>query len=127
MIDNFVPCHMEDIAIHRLVFDDGMNNGFSFPCNEHGSLLPGVADCARENYEFCMANQNSFVRSNEVVSFNQRVVVAATGTCHCGNNMELHDEYYGACRCGKCGQWYNMFGQELLPPDEWEEEWEEDE
>ena len=127
MIQNYKPSHMAEEIVHRLVFDDGGNSGFWFPCDEHGNLLPGMYENARENYEFCMANQNSFVRANEVVSFKQRVREPATGTCHCGNEVTLYAEYYGACQCGKCGQWYNLFGQELLPPDEWEEEWEEDE
>lgn len=122
MIHNFVPCHMDEEIVHRLVFDDGCNSGFWFPCDEHGNLLPGMHENARENYEFCMANQNSFVRANEVISFKQRVRVPATGICYCGNNMELRNEYYGACQCGECGQWYNLFGQELLPPGEWEED-----
>lgn len=45
----------------------------------------------------------------------------AYGTCHCGGTVELTDEYMGACECPNCGQWYNLFGQELLPPDMWEE------
>ena len=32
----------------------------------------------------------------------------------------------GAFECA-CGQWYNMFGQELNPPEDWEEPLEEDE
>ena len=37
-----------------------------------------------------------------------------------GNLLELWDQYYGACRCPKCGKWYNLFGQSLLSPDYWE-------
>jgi hypothetical protein len=29
----------------------------------------------------------------------------------------------GANECPHCGQWYNVFGQELLPPDQWEEDY----
>ena len=123
MINDYSPAHMVEYDMHRLVFDDGINSGFWFPCDELGNLLPGMHENARENYEFCMANQNSFVRANEVVSFKQHVREAATGTCHCGNRMELYDQYYGTCQCDKCGQWYNLFGQELLPPDEWEEDY----
>lgn len=46
----------------------------------------------------------------------------AKGICSCGETVYLTNEYYGACECPGCGQWYNMFGQELLPPNKWEEE-----
>ena len=44
----------------------------------------------------------------------------AIGKCSCGNEFELVDQYAGACECEKCHQWYNLFGQELLPPDKWD-------
>ena len=41
----------------------------------------------------------------------------------CDNDdVELWDQYYGACQCPECGKWYNLFGQSLLPPDCWEED-----
>jgi hypothetical protein len=27
----------------------------------------------------------------------------------------------GACQCENCGQWYNIFGQELIDPEYWED------
>ena len=35
----------------------------------------------------------------------------------------LYDRYRAACQCPKCGRWYNLFGQELLPPEMWEEDY----
>ena len=47
----------------------------------------------------------------------------AHGICRCGEEVTLIDEYMGSCQCENCGQWYNLFGQELLPPNQWEEDW----
>lgn len=38
------------------------------------------------------------------------------------DEYELVNQYQGACPCPKCGQWYNLFGQELINPQYWEEE-----
>lgn len=43
----------------------------------------------------------------------------AIGECKCGAEVPLMDQYMGACECPGCGQWYNLSGQELLPPEEW--------
>lgn len=127
MIQNYKPSHIEEYVDYDVVFDDGRGNGYWFPCDEHGNLLSNVYDCAKTNYAYCMAHQDEFVRANQVITHRRRVREPATGTCKCGDNIELKDQYYGACMCTSCGQWYNMFGQELLPPDEWGDELEYDE
>lgn len=123
MIENYQPSHIEEYVDYDVVFDDGCGNGYWFPCDEHGVLLPDVDDCAKANYAYCMSHQDEFVRANQVITHRRRVRVPSTGTCKCGDNIELKDQYYGACMCTSCGQWYNLFGQELLPPDEWEEDY----
>lgn len=49
-------------------------------------------------------------------------------------NPAAHENYrycmarhLGACEWPTCGQWYNLFGQKLLPPDRWEEDFGEEE
>ena len=44
------------------------------------------------------------------------------GICVCGAEVYLDrdNSYLAAVQCPKCGKWYNLFGQELLPPDEWD-------
>ena len=32
---------------------------------------------------------------------------------------KLFNQYLGACECPKCGQWYNLSGQELNPVNTW--------
>ena len=39
--------------------------------------------------------------------------------CRCGKDIQLFNQYLGASECPYCGQWHNLFGQELLPPDQW--------
>lgn len=44
-----------------------------------------------------------------------------------GGQVLLEDRYYGCCQCPGCGRWYSIAGDEVNPPDEWEEDLEEDE
>ena len=43
----------------------------------------------------------------------------ARAICECGKEIELYAQYMGACECPHCGRWHNLFGQELLPPEQW--------
>lgn len=121
MIRDYRPAKYIAVTDYELTFDDGNNNGYSFPCDESGHLLPKMADTAVQNYNWCMAHPERFVRWNRVISFHRRLRKNATGCCSCGEVIELYDACNGACECPNCGQWYNLFGQELLPPDEWED------
>ena len=48
----------------------------------------------------------------------------AVGRCSCGAEVILDtDDYMGAVECEECGQWYNLFGQALVDPEYWEEEY----
>ena len=40
-------------------------------------------------------------------------------TCHCGATVYLH----GDTQCDNCGQWYNAFGEELMDPQFWNEDY----
>lgn len=47
------------------------------------------------------------------------------GVCpYCGSRVYLggpgYTPYMGVVQCN-CGQWYNIFGQALKPPEDWEE------
>ena len=118
MIKNYVPSERKLHIEHELAFDDGHGNGYGFPCNESGSVV-NLQPEAVANLAWCMEHPEKFVRWNEVVTYKNWYREPAHGTCSCGREISLYDEYYGACRC-ECGKWYNLFGQELLPPDQWE-------
>jgi len=126
MIKNYKPATYETIKEYYLVFDDGHHNGFAFPCDKNGTLLRNVPDEAIKNYQNCLKTPEKFIRFNKIIIEEYRYRNNASGTCSCGNKVELRDEYYGSCQCEKCGQWYNMLGQLLLPPSEWEDNLEND-
>ncbi len=126
MISNYTPSTFETSVEYNLVFDDGHHNGFGFPCDDKGQIFKDLSPEAYANYNFCLEHPERFSRFNKVVKSEYRVKVPAFGTCHCGAKVELVNMYHGACQCEKCGQWYNLSGQELLPPEEWQEELEDD-
>lgn len=106
-----------EIAYER---EDG--SGFVFPCDECGNPLPDMNPAALENLEWCRNHADEFAVAGEVVRRKHSYREPASGTCSCGNRVELYDMYMGACPCEKCGRWYNLFGQELLPPEQWEDD-----
>ena len=95
-------------------------NGFSFPCDENGNLCDDLTDAAKENFAWCLAHPEKVV-DNGVVRQVRSWTVPALFKCECGFEFYLTDEYMGACECPGCGQWYNLFGQELNDPSMWEE------
>lgn len=121
MIQNYTPSQRRTITEYNLMFDDGHYNGFGFACDENGKVFDDLPPEALENYKWCLENPSKFERFNKVVPFTYTVRDNAYGTCHCGNRVDLYDMYYGACQCDECGQWYNLSGQELRPPEDWEE------
>lgn len=108
------------IAEHYIEFNLDDNSGYCFPCDASGSLLP-MEECAMENYRMCMDHPEKFRDWNKFATYYRSYTENATGVCVCGETVELWDQYMGACECPRCGRWYNLFGQELLPPEMWEE------
>ena len=119
MINNYVPPEWQESIYYGLCFDDGRNNGFEFPCDENGNVPDDLNPAARKNYEWCLEHPERFDRFNKVVKRVNRYKENARGTCKCGNEIELWNEYLGGCECPHCGRWWNMFGQELNPPETW--------
>lgn len=122
MIENFKSGEYVTRISYELAFDDGCNNGFAFPCDEKGNLLPDMFEAAMENWRWCIVHPERFFRYNRKISWKHTWREPNTGTCHCGQEMELINEYMGACECPKCGRWYNLFGQELKPVKEWDDD-----
>lgn len=123
MLKNYTPSQRRTEVRYDLVFDDWRGNGFWFPCDMDGNLLNRTNEAAMENYKWCLEHPEKFARFNKVVKQEYTVRDNAHGTCSCGNEVELYNAYDGACECEKCGKWYNLFGQELLPPTDWEEDY----
>ncbi len=122
MLHNFVPAERKTNVSYDLTFwyDDDRERGFCFPCDRFGKVLPIQYEEARQNYENCMAHPDQFKVFAEVQKYVNDYTEPAHGTCSCGEEVELYDQYCGACQCPKCGQWYNLFGQSLVPPEYWE-------
>ena len=121
MMRNIIRGEYIEETYYTITFDDGCYNGFSFPCDKDGN--PDTNDMNydswKKNYEYCMSNPDKFVRYNKILKRTFGWREPSHGECSCGETVYLVDEYMGACECPNCGQWYNLAGQELLPPDKW--------
>ena len=106
---------------YELTFDDGCNNGFAFPCDKDGNRIinENTSQAAIDNYNWCMKHPEKFERFNKVIKRKWSYRENNSGICNCGNRIELYNGYLGACECPHCGQWYNIWGQELKNPETW--------
>ena len=122
MIRDFKPARQATYSRTTIEFGyiDDENSGFTFNCDTNGKPV-FACDAAKQNYEYCLAHPELFSVFNERITRDTQYIEPATGTCHCGAELELRNEYRGACECPTCGQWYNLFGQELCDPDGWDE------
>lgn len=112
---------------YRLNFDITNDGGYAFDCDENGRVFDDLPKDALVNYEWCLSHPEKFIRPAYVSKYKWSYMENAVAQCsHCRTQFELYDEYAGACECPKCEQWYNLFGQELLPPEEWEDDPEEE-
>lgn len=124
MINNFKRGEYVTDTYYELRFFRDANGGFAFPCDAEGKMIvnENTNPAAIENYHWCLEHPEKFpYYFNKVISEEYSRREPNSGTCHCGQEMELVNEYMGACECPKCGQWYNLFGQELNNPMAWSE------
>lgn len=94
--------------------------GFSFPCDEQGSLLlDEIPQAARENLAKCQNGEYavSFLGVRDK-SYSYREF--AKGRCSCGAVVVLEDPMTNSC--DDCGLEYNGGGQLLAPRAQWEED-----
>ena len=125
MLHNYVPSKYYTAVDYELVFDDGYYNGYSFPCDENGNLLQSEEEnpAAYANMRWCLEHPEKFERFNKIIKYTRQARDNAHGICICGHEVELWNQYMGACQCPECGRWYNLFGQELVPFEHWEEDY----
>lgn len=108
---------------YSLEFDyrDDSGGGFTFPCNQQGEILEDkMPQTAIDNYHRCLRDNR--LTLPYVHTHKNHWVEPAVGECVCGEQVVLESQYMGACQCPKCGQWYNIFGQSLIPPEHWEDD-----
>lgn len=94
--------------------NDYKGNGFEFPCDKDGN--PILTDESQESYEF-VKNNDDFC-DGKVIEETYSWIEDAKVKCKCGNIFYLSDEFYGCGECPRCHQWYNLFGQEVISPEE---------
>ena len=109
----------ETCTVYRLCFTDEEGNGFAFPCDSNGKVQECLPPEAVTNLKECLVHPERFARSNWVEARTAEIRTPAEGTCECGKEIRVEEDYLGACQCPYCGRWHNMFGQELLPPGRW--------
>lgn len=120
MLKDLTQRERKTVVSYELAFDYDENGGARFPCDAEGVvMIERLHPEAVENLARCKAHPEKFVRYNEVVAVRRTFVEPARGTCDCGETVILENQYYGACQCTSCGRWYNLFGESILPPDQW--------
>lgn len=121
MLKNIIPRHPVEIEERSIDFTNEAGGGMRFDCDEDGTpKFQGEA--ARFNYEYAIAHPDLYhAEYNVVKRWKRTIIEPAHGTCPCGETVYLTDEYIGACQCPRCGRWYNLYGQELIPPEYWED------
>ena len=116
----------EDRKEYRLCYEDRQGAGYSFPCNKDGTILWGKCpspSTTNRSLAYCKAHPEKWDgKRGEVVTLIHRV---RYGICpQCGHRVYLGGSgwtaYLGLAEC-ECGQWYNVFGQAIKPPEDWEE------
>lgn len=120
MLKNYTPRRYYDHIEYSLEWTDEYGNGCSFPCDAAGNpFVSEMSQAALDNMARCKAHPEDYVYAGRVVRRKWRCHDDSHGTCSCGREVYLWDQYLGACEC-ECGKWYNLFGQELNPPERWE-------
>lgn len=114
------------VTVKKLEFDskECVGAGYSFNVDENGNFVanPEHKEIQTANYKMCLNSPDKydgpFIREYEYTR-----TEPAEGICKCGKHVLVQAQHSGAFSCPKCGQWYNLFGQELESPDCWEEDY----
>lgn len=89
---------------------------FGFPMVD-GKVVP-LSDEGMKNYLRVKEDESFYSEIEKTEVFWTEPAVAI---CECGNEITLN---YDAEECSFCGRLHNLFGQELLPRNMWEEDFE---
>lgn len=115
----------EHVEYRRCFEWKGKSGGFSFPCDQYGNILPGLAPSGDENIRCCRDGTYD-VHDMGVVTYRNSYVQPAIGLCACGHELELVGDERGYGIDCVCGRIYNSAGQELAPRNQWEESYDDD-
>ena len=111
------PATTKEYTEFRYLFTDSHGNGFAFPCDEDGNIKI-INEDARRNLNEARQHAGAY-KTVGIHKYSRLYREPAHGRCSCGKNVVLENQYYGACQCPNCGQWYNLFGESILPPEQW--------
>lgn len=96
-----------------------LDSGFMFPCNQDGEIdFNEMEQVALDNYQKCENDEYEVVYQGLRRSVNS-YWEPAIAECSCGHEVTLESN---TNVCEQCGSYYNMGGQELRDPRQWEEE-----
>jgi hypothetical protein len=106
-----VHCHEFNLNFH-IVGDEGAC--YSFECDEQGNVkTEGFAPIALENLAICQANVDGKYHPPVVKRYDWSYWQPAEMKCGCGMLIHLTDALDNECE--RCGKYYNMSGQEVIP------------
>jgi hypothetical protein len=98
-------------------YKNSPGSSFSFGCNKDGVLLPMTAP-AFVSLEYVKTHPDLFYEPIKEI-YVHRWTEPAMIECNCGEYLTLDDPMTNVC---KCGQYYNGYGQQLVPPSQWGED-----
>ena len=104
---------------HDFEIREDPSAGFSFPVDEDTKKEVFSSEAAQKNYEYCLSQPDK-IRDLGIVRHVSSYRTDPIARCECGKEIELFNEYLGACECPHCGRWHNLFGQTLQPPKYWD-------
>lgn len=96
------------------------SSGFSFPVDKDEKVILDNPD-AEASYRMCLTHPKQYA-DDEIVEVDRYYFIKPTMHCRCGHKIFIGNRLDGADSCPYCGQWHNQFGEELLPPEQWEED-----
>jgi hypothetical protein len=101
---------------HEFRYKNTPSAGFSFDIDESGNFVN-----PEHEKSFADALDNPDMDYLGIETTTSHFIDPAVGQCGCGETVYLTDSWHGTTECPKCGRWYNAAGQELIPPQYWEE------
>lgn len=112
---------------YKLCFDDARvpGSGYAFPCDKDGHIL--WDDClspeaTQKSFEFCKAHPEKWTPESQHGQVVEFFTPVRYGICpYCGGKVYFCGAgYMGAYEC-ECGKWYTAWGQNVRPPEEWDD------
>ena len=111
--------HVEEVEYYIFYeYAEVLDSGFMFPCNQDGDInFNEMEQAALDNYNKCESGEYEVVYHGLRRSINS-YWEPTIAECSCGHEVVLESN---TNQCESCHAYYNLGGQELRDPREWEE------